>query len=347
MAARGRSAARRAGQVLTGFGALVVLVAVLVGAPVALIAFAGNPLPDHLPTLAEIGTTLTSRDDGRLLLRALALVGWFGWATFALSVLVELGAQSVRRPAPRLPGMSRQQRAAAALVGSVALIIAASPAASAATALTGPYAAAAPAAAAAYPAAAHGLAAALPAAATPPAAAQAAAATAATAVGAPDQAGPTVYRVARGDYLGKVAERYLDDFDRYRDVAKLNRLRDPDRIRPGQLIRLPDGSQDGGARPHATGRLVARPAAPAPGDPVARRRPRPRRPRLRRPRPTRLGPALPARPRRLGPPAPRRGRRPVSRRPGRPSRRSRWASRRPAGSRRWPPGRPGPARRTG
>ncbi len=118
---------------LTGFGALIVLVGLLAGGPIALLAFAGNPLPDHVPTLAEIGTALTSRDDGQLFLRALALAGWFGWATFALSVLVEVGAQALRRPAPRLPGMSRQQRAAAALVGSVALILAASPAATAAT----------------------------------------------------------------------------------------------------------------------------------------------------------------------------------------------------------------------
>ncbi|MGK5677139.1 LysM peptidoglycan-binding domain-containing protein, partial [Micromonospora sp. URMC 106] len=144
MAASGRSAVRRTGRILTGFGALVVLCAVLAGAPVALLALAGNPLPDHLPTVAEIGATLTSRDDGRLFLRALALAGWFGWATFALSVLVELCAQALRRPAPRLPGMSRQQRAAAALVGSVALIVAASPAASAATAVAGPYALPAP-----------------------------------------------------------------------------------------------------------------------------------------------------------------------------------------------------------
>ncbi|MEV1142910.1 peptidoglycan-binding protein, partial [Micromonospora sp. NPDC049799] len=129
MTASGGSVVRRTGRVLTGLGALVVLCGVLVGAPVALLTLAGNPLPDQVPTLAEIGATLTSRDDGQLFLRALALAGWFGWATFALSVLVELGAQTLRRPAPRLPGMGRQQRAAAALVGSVALIVAASPAA--------------------------------------------------------------------------------------------------------------------------------------------------------------------------------------------------------------------------
>ena len=111
--------------------------ALLVGAPIALLAFAGNPLPDHLPTISEVGTALTSRDDGQLFLRALAVAGWFGWATFAFSVLVELGAQALRRPAPKLPGMGRQQRAAAALVGSVALILVASPAAASAAAVYG------------------------------------------------------------------------------------------------------------------------------------------------------------------------------------------------------------------
>ncbi|MGC4807944.1 LysM peptidoglycan-binding domain-containing protein [Micromonospora sp. DT233] len=267
MAAPGRSAARRTGQVLTGLGALVVLIAVLVGGPVALIAFAGNPLPDHIPTFAEIGTALTSRDDGQLFLRALALVGWFGWATFAFSVLVELGAQTLRRPAPRLPGISRQQRAAAALVGSVALIIAASPAAaSAATVLAGPYPSLAqPAAAVAAPAA-RPVTVALPNGAQPTTMVTRAA-------NLPQEDDPAVYRVAKGDYLGEVAERYLDDFDRYQDVAKLNRLPDPDRIHPGQLIRLPGGADDDGARRHATGRLVAMPGTPSPDAPAAPRPP--------------------------------------------------------------------------
>ncbi|PZF90662.1 LysM peptidoglycan-binding domain-containing protein [Micromonospora deserti] len=234
MAASSRSVVRRTGRVLTGFGALAVLCGVLVGAPLALLGLAGNPLPDHLPTIAEVGAVLTSRDDGRLFLRALALAGWFGWATFALSVLVELGAQALRRPAPRLPGMSRQQRVAAALVGSVALIVAASPAASAATAAATPAYAPAPGATAPLVTAADG--------------------------------GTTpVYRAAKGDYLGEVAERYLDEFGDYRRLATLNRLADPDRIRPGQLIRLPDEARDRGTRPHATGRLVARPAASTPG----------------------------------------------------------------------------------
>ncbi|MBU8858244.1 MULTISPECIES: LysM domain-containing protein [unclassified Micromonospora] len=241
MRALRRSPVRRAGQVLTGLGALVVLVGVLAGGPVALLAFAGNPLPDHLPTLTEVGTALTSRDDGRLFLRALAVVGWFGWATFAFSVVVELLAAAVRRPAPKLPGMHRQQKAAAALVGSVALILVASPAAASAAALTAPQpVVAAPTVAA--PAAAPGV------------------ASPAVPVAA-ETSDPAVYRVAKGDYLGEVADRYLDDFDRYKELARLNRLTDPDRIRPGQLITLPEGATDSGARRHAAGRIVVTRAA--------------------------------------------------------------------------------------
>ncbi|MGN9811808.1 LysM peptidoglycan-binding domain-containing protein [Micromonospora sp. BQ11] len=273
MTASGGSVVRRTGRVLTGLGALVVLCGVLVGAPVALLTLAGNPLPDHVPTLAEVGTTLTSRDDGQLFLRALALAGWFGWATFALSVLVELGAQTLRRPAPRLPGMGRQQRAAAALVGSVALIIAASPAAASAATLAGPYALPAPTAvthvSAAGPSTAYAAHTGLvtrPVTAPAPLAQTAHAAPA----GAPDGAAP-VYRVAKGDHLGAVAERYLDRFGDYRELAELNRLADPDRIRPGQLLRLPTEAHDQGARSHANGRLVPGPAAERPAKPAPAR----------------------------------------------------------------------------
>lgn len=259
------SAVRRTGRVLTGLGALVVLCAVVVGAPVALLAFAGNPLPDHVPSLAEVGATLTSRDDGQLFLRALAVAGWFGWATFTLSVLVELGAQALRRPAPRLPGMSRQQRAAAALVGSVALIVAAAPAAASAAAVTGTQAYAGPTVVTGTQAyAGPTVVARADSASSGPATVASPITRDAPAGGAP------VYRVAKGDYLGAVAERYLDEFADYRELARLNRLADPDRIRPGQLIRLPERATDQGVRPHATGRLVARPVpervAPAHGD---------------------------------------------------------------------------------
>ncbi|MDG4827832.1 LysM domain-containing protein [Solwaraspora sp. WMMD1047] len=251
------SAARRTGQFFTGLGALAVLVAVLAGGPIALLAFAGNPLPDHVPTLSEIGTTLTSRDDGQLFLRALALLGWAGWATFALSVLVELPARMIGRPAIRLPGLSRQQRAAAALVGSVALILVASPAATAASTMTAPHYAPPAAPAVSAPAVARP---------APPA----------TAVRAPhwlvnqasnntEPADP-VYRVERGDYLGHIADRYLGDFDQYPELAKLNKIRNPDRIQPGQLLKMPADARDHGLRPHATGLVRVPPPPPPPAD---------------------------------------------------------------------------------
>lgn len=253
---------RRAGQLVSGFGALVILIGLLAGAPLALLALAGNPLPDHVPSLDAIGTVLTSRDDGQLFLRALAIVGWAGWATFALSVLVEVPARILRRPAIRLPGLGRQQRWAAALVGSVALALAVSPAATAAAgtvATTTMAASAQPPVVGAPPLAEpssgpapHWLV-------TPPTAAA-------------EQPVP-VYRVEKGDYLGHIADRYLGDFDRYPELARLNEIRDPDRIRTGQLLHLPSAAEDGGVRQHATG-LVAVPPPPggwtevAPGSPV-------------------------------------------------------------------------------
>jgi LysM repeat protein len=230
-------------QLVKGIGALVILIGLLVGAPVALAVFAGNPLPDHVPALSEIGDALTTRDDGQLFLRALAVVGWLGWATFALSVLVEIPARALRIPVPRLPGMRRQQRMAAALIGGVALIIGASPAMASAAATAPPTS---------YAAAPY----------TPAAVSPTAAAAWERTAAAADEDPVPVYRVERGDYLGHIADRYLGEFDRYPELAKLNKIRDPDLIRPGQKLHLPEGAADGGVRGHATG-LVSVPPPPA------------------------------------------------------------------------------------
>ncbi|MFB9234868.1 LysM peptidoglycan-binding domain-containing protein [Plantactinospora siamensis] len=289
MAPSGSPARRRAGQVLTGLGALVVLAALLGGAPIALLTLAGDPLPDHVPTLTELGATLTSRDDGELFLRTLAILGWAGWATFTLSVLVELPARLLRRPAPRLPGMGRQQRAAAALVGSVALILAASPAAAmAATVAAQPAIAAAPAQPAGPPGVsglgqaglghvAAGLPHVQPATGYQTRLADAhdpRSVTGRAVVSRPAGAAtPPVYRVAHGDYLGRIAERYLGDFRRYPEISRLNELRDPDRIAAGQQLRLPRDAVDRGQRPHANGRLIGPAAARGGTAPAPRRNP--------------------------------------------------------------------------
>ncbi len=45
--------------------------------------------------------------------------------------------------------------------------------------------------------------------------------------------------VARGDYLINICKKYLDDPEKWRQVARFNQLRNPDRIFPGQTIRIP------------------------------------------------------------------------------------------------------------
>ena len=104
-------------RLLRGLAALVVLAVLLVGLPAGLIAVGtldGLPEPDHL------WDALTRPDDGSLLLAVLTLVGWVGWGSFALSVIVEVPAQIRSVPAPRLPrGLTLPQSGARVLVGAV------------------------------------------------------------------------------------------------------------------------------------------------------------------------------------------------------------------------------------
>lgn len=51
--------------------------------------------------------------------------------------------------------------------------------------------------------------------------------------------GGRVYVVRQGDTLSKIAARELGNFRRWKDIADLNGLRDPNRIRVGQRLRLP------------------------------------------------------------------------------------------------------------
>jgi len=103
-------------------GAALLLLGLVAGLPAALIAFAGNPLPERPPTLDGVREALTSPDDGGLFLSALAVLGWLAWASFAVSLLVEAYARVTRRAAPRLPGLGWQQRLAAGLLAALAAV---------------------------------------------------------------------------------------------------------------------------------------------------------------------------------------------------------------------------------
>jgi len=53
--------------------------------------------------------------------------------------------------------------------------------------------------------------------------------------------GFTQYTVESGDTLSSIAERFLGDADRWRAIFQANRdqIEDPDRIFPGQVLRVP------------------------------------------------------------------------------------------------------------
>src|SRR5690606_2928707 len=85
-----RRRAASAADVARGLAALVVLTVLVVGVPVALWVIDGSPLPSAVPAVSDVWATITSPDDGTFFLDVLVFAGWLGWATFAVSVLVEI-----------------------------------------------------------------------------------------------------------------------------------------------------------------------------------------------------------------------------------------------------------------
>ena len=63
-------------------------------------------------------------------------------------------------------------------------------------------------------------------------------------IGAQPGAGAKTYTVKPGDSLSKIAKQVLGDGNAYMSIYNLNRdqLSDPDKIQPGQVLKLPDGA---------------------------------------------------------------------------------------------------------
>lgn len=119
MAANAGHPARR---VLAGLGSLALLIALLAGIPVALAVFGGSPLPRRIGSVQNMWDSLTQRDDGHIFLGAVLVAGWLAWISFAVPTVVEIVARVSGRPAWRIPFLRGQQRWAAMLVTSVALM---------------------------------------------------------------------------------------------------------------------------------------------------------------------------------------------------------------------------------
>lgn len=229
----------RLADTVRGLWALVRLVVLVAGVPVALVVSVralapgsgGAPWPEGVPRLAEVASALSR--PGQLpvgaLAKAIAALAWLGWVELMAAVVADVaGRVGGRRPRRLpLPLAGRSQALAGRLVATAALVSAlwwhpARPSAAATAPPPTPYALAvaeAPAATTAQPA---------------------------PAVLAP---GTKVHLVRSGDWLSKIAEAHLGSWRRYPEIMALNRGRpqpdgralvDEDLIRPGWVLVMPD-----------------------------------------------------------------------------------------------------------
>ena len=218
---------------LRGTAALVTLIALVIGLPLVLYRFGGNPVPRQLASWHQISSDLLHRDNGTIFLSAVRDVSWLAWAAFTLAVVAEVQAALRGRKAPRLR-LGGLQNSASWLVAMAALAFSSQ---SAATLLAVPAAAAATVVATAPQQ-------------QPPAAAHAGAAAVPLEPQVTNMAFYQLVTVRPGDCLWTIAQRYLGAGDRYQEIVTLNLghdvghgevLTDPGVIWPGWVLQLPAG----------------------------------------------------------------------------------------------------------
>jgi DNA-binding SARP family transcriptional activator len=118
---------RFVGRVLRGLIAAAVLVALVAGLPWALWHYIGWPLPNHIPTWAEVEGVLLGPMTTTFLLAFIACLCWITWAAFTIDVLrctVDLARSGF--DAARLPDFSAtgpMHALAGVLVGAVLLSV--------------------------------------------------------------------------------------------------------------------------------------------------------------------------------------------------------------------------------
>src|SRR3954447_16813939 len=120
------------GGVARGLLALILLLGMVVGIPVALLAVGSTSYLGEFADVPRLIGDLTAPDDGSLFLGVLTLAAWIGWATFAFAVLLEIAAQLRGVPTVRLRGMVIQQSVAGGLVAAALAVVVLPGAASAA-----------------------------------------------------------------------------------------------------------------------------------------------------------------------------------------------------------------------
>lgn len=219
---------------LSGTAACLVIIALLAGMPAVLLGVGGNPIPNHLPTFHGLVGLLTTPDDGTVALTALAYAGWLLWIVLALLLLTEIAAQLRGVQIPDVPGLRLPQLAVRQLVAAAAALFLAAPLVLAhpTPSVAAPPGAAAPQNADALSRSAHHQ-------------------VSAGRKAATQQSAEHV--VQPGDTLSGLAERYLDDADRWPDIYGATQtvrqphgrhLTDPDLIVDGWTVRIPHEGDD-------------------------------------------------------------------------------------------------------
>ena len=112
---------------LRGSAALITLIALVAGLPVALYRLGGNPLPGHIPSWHHVTALLLHRDNGSVFLGAVRDLSWLAWAAFTVAAAIEAQAALRGRRAPRLR-LGGLQNAAGWLVTLAALAFSSQPA---------------------------------------------------------------------------------------------------------------------------------------------------------------------------------------------------------------------------
>src|SRR3954453_7616010 len=110
-----------AGDLLTGLAALLALLVLVIGVPLALAYFIGWPLPHSMPS----GGLLKARIDTKTFTNILAILVWLAWAQVTGCVVVEAAAAARGIGMPgHVPLSGGSQLLARQLVAAVLLITA-------------------------------------------------------------------------------------------------------------------------------------------------------------------------------------------------------------------------------
>lgn len=232
-------------RILRGVAALAALAALVLGIPVALTVFGGNPFPHSLSGQAIVNALLRPASD-RVLIGLITILGWVVWAALVASIVAEVlnslpGRRRHQRQL-RIPGFAVGQKLAAVLIVAVVSMIA--------VPHTQPVAHADPtqptpaATTTATPAATGTSASPLvfdadTTAQDPAPAKHDSARHESVRQEARKKPQQQVHVVKRGEWLWNLAEHYLGDGSRWKEIAAANPGIDPDRLAVGQRLIIP------------------------------------------------------------------------------------------------------------